>query len=657
MTTNVQHTTLKDFLQQEGRAALLVHNAKQVEKVVLLKDLLNKEYHIIVPTSVEAIFALDKAKLSYHILEDNYTESEAWDFVLEMEKRTEVMVEEIDRVVAELCPEIRKNDLEMATFQLFCFIRVFGSLNDAYFKLKNFFQKQTFSRISFFVEQENGVPAKQIESGRLFWHSNENLFAKILNVYKTPIQVSQFASIGSNAPVMSKKQSILKKIQRNPRLFYLFKILKRRGFAAMFKSLHCKKLNKLLLLNAEYNWKFCVDELLDNDCCIWGQVNEQLGTWKTEKTHFSLPFGEIIKKLSASDRFMRVFQQSDIDFYPLMEEKIVFFLKYTIPSAFNVFRKVSNLIRAKKLKGLLFSINYSAVSKSICMAFRKAGLPVIGWQHGGTVAEQMNYSFHSELSTSDLFLTWGESSKKHRLNLVAKLSPKPDLVVAGSVRLERIKESSATDKQKILQKAGIPNKQGPIIVYITTMYYGPNLTSPSPPPRSDNYLYQTQKTIINGLAKQKGVKIIKLFPNLFYALPVLEEYCRTFKDKDVLTVRNEATATELFSIADVIIIDFPNTVIVEAVAFSKPICCLTKHFKLEKESLELLSKRAVLADTADELMAEVAFFLESGQYKADINNNEFLKAFAVADGQSAKRAAIAVKNLVKKFESGMTSQK
>ena len=47
-------------------------------------------------------------------------------------------------------------------------------------------------------------------------------------------------------------------------------------------------------------------------------------------------------------------------------------------------------------------------------------------------------------------------------------------------------------------------------------------------------------------------------------------------------------------------------------------------------------------------MDKVKDFINSKEYKADINNNEFLDNVAMLDYQAAKRAASAVDELVKK---------
>jgi len=643
--------SLKEFLLGKEKSILFVHNKESAEQLALFKKNLKEGYCVVIPTSVEAIFVLDELGLPYRIPEDYYNPEEHYNYTKNLEPKIVSLTEEIDQELEKDYFEIKKSGLRLAFYHLYPFVRAYYPLIDVYFKIKKIIQKEKPDKIGLLAEQEDGPETNSETEGWLLWGSNENLFQIVLDVYQINLPVHFFISNKIVRNVFFRedwKNKIGRRFFRGkPRLYYLFKIFKKDWRFALKLFYHQSELAPLFLFNGGYNWDLCDKKLYKKGYYIWGQSDDTLKTWHLKNDKYFQLSENVFQRLDSSFSFRRNFKEEDIDFYPLLKNKIALFLEKVVPASLNAFYKTDRLIKRKKLRGVLFCSSPTAMSKSIARAFQKNNIPIIGWQHGGDVdIKKLSAIILDDLLVCDLFLNWGEGSNENMRMVARQLKLDRKQKNVGSSCLDKLPVSSLKPSQ-ILKKININE---PIIVFATTMYFLSNSYNVSYPSWSDNYLYDTQKKIIERLSKLRGTKIIKLHPNLFYALSSLDEYCNSFKEQNILTVRNEIAAPLLFSIADAVIVDFPSTVLLQAVACKKPVFCLTRHLKLENKVRELLAKRVVLAEDPELLMKEVELFIQSGKYKADLQNNEFLESFGtLPDRHAAERAAAAVDELVKNF--------
>lgn len=652
-------TNLKEFLSQKDKIVFFIHDKKSVEQFVPFKQNLDEGSCIIIPTSIEALFALDELRLPHRIPEDYYTPEENNEYVSGLGLKVINLTKEIDRELEKSYPEIKQSAIKIAIYHLYPFVRSYYPLRDVYFKIKKIIQKEKPDKIGLLAEREEsssggGVPASL--EGLLLSGSGDNLFQKVLSIYQINLPIYLFFLDKANQPAKdfpvreNWKEKAKIWLQRRPQLYYFLRILKTNRWVALSTIFHWFGPSPLLLINNGYDWNFCSKGLFKRGYYIWGELNDTLENWyKREKTDPQLS-KNILQQLDESAPFRENFKEDNIDFYLLIRGKISLFLEKIVPASLYAFQKTSQLIKKKQIKSVLFSVNPTAISKSIAYAAQKNGVPVIGWEHGDMNSKPSPYIVLDDLLNCDLFLGWGRGANENRAETANELKLKRETKIVGSAILDELASSSAPDRLKTLKKIGIKDVNQKTIVYATTMYYLSNAPIVSYLPWSDNLLYDTQKIIIEKLALLGGAKIIKLHPNSFYISPAFDEYCQSFKKQNVWTIRNEIVAPLLFSVADIIIIDLPSTTLLQAIVFKKPVFCLNRHSKLENKAKELLKKRVVLAEDPDSLMKEVESFSRTGIYKADLQNNEFLEEFGTKlDGKAAERAAAAVDELIKDF--------
>ena len=655
MTTGAKSNEqdLVEFLESGKKTVLFLHNTQSVQKITGCLKSIHEKKIIIIPTSPEPLFVLDALKIPYQIPENYYTPGEYWNYTNGVESKIITVAKKIDKVLRKLYPKIKKSGLEPAFYSVYSFVRIYSPLLDSYFKIEKIIKKEKPDQIGLISNDQENVYTTTSLEGLLLWGAKENIFKKVLAIYQSDLGIRFFAAgndgSGNGNFFREYWQARFKKwFLTKTQLYYFLKTFKGNARTALLILFNRFKLKPLLLLNGGYNWDLSNEELYKKGYYVSLQLNDNLENWYQEEYIDPKLYDSILSQLEKSFSFRKNFREEHIDFYPLLKDKMNLFFKKVVPASLSAWRKTFQLIEKKRLQGLLFSINPTAVSKSISLAAKQSGIPVIGWQHGDLNYKPTPSIALNDLVMCDLFLSWGKGASQNRQEAVRALQLETKQKNVGSASLDKLASLTAKGPFKILKKVGIKHISRPIIVYATTMYYLSNSYNFAYPPWSDNHIFATQKNIIEQLAKLKGIKIIKLHPTPFYALSVQDEYCQSFGQQNVWTVRNAIDASSLFSIADAIIIDAPSTTLLQAIACKKPIFCLTKHLGLAKKAKELLAKRVVVSENPQQLTREVKYFIESKKYKADIDNGEFLESFGtMADGASAKRAAQAVDELIK----------
>lgn len=621
---------LREFFTSGKKSVFFLHDKESVQKIAP---------HIytqcvLIPTSPEALFALDALKISYRIPEEYYDDREYTEYFKKEESKIFTLVKTIDTLLQEEYPAIKVSGLLPAFYNSYSFVRIFNPLSDAYFKIGRILEKESPQQVGLMFNLEENVAVNSSLEGWLLWGSREHIFKKVIGNYEASAPIHMFSFEKRHPlPVHRPGSGLASWLQKNPRAYYLSKLFKKDGVVALKNIISSLYLKPLLLLNNGYDWEMCHGEFKKRGYYIWGQIGDALDLWRHEDPSAFAIAQKILGKL----------ESEDVDYFPLVKEKLGLFLEKIVPACISAHESAVALIRKKKIRALLFSINPTAISKSIAHAATNAGVPVIGWQHGDMNYRAMNSIILNDFFSADFFLDWGRGSYENKKEALDDMGMERKAKVIGSASLDTLISSPPKSS---LDSLGINNKK-PVIVYATSMYYLSNAYSIAYFQYSDNLLYRAQRTIIGGLADVYGSKIIKLHPNSFYSTPALQEYCNSFKDKNVMTVRHQASASSLFSAADIIIIDMPTTTLLQAVTTKKPIFCLTSLLHISQKARELLAKRAVVSETPEELMEAVKKYITSGGYEADVNNTEFLESFGtLPNGKSAERAVEAVNSLI-----------
>jgi hypothetical protein len=185
-----------------------------------------------------------------------------------------------------------------------------------------------------------------------------------------------------------------------------------------------------------------------------------------------------------------------------------------------------------------------------------------------------------------------------------------------------------------------PQPGNGVILYVTTGYYSNRLYVSYEEPFHDNLLWETQKAIIDALGN-RGDTVLKLNPGAT-CVEHFHEFIGARGYDRIQVIPGERTLPELLGEADTVIIDFPHTSLLQAIAAGKTIFVLTRHTLLSEEAMALLRKRAYCTGDLREFTGMIQAHLEGGPVPGnpDRENTEFLERYGVyrLDGGVAGRA-------------------
>lgn len=366
---------------------------------------------------------------------------------------------------------------------------------------------------------------------------------------------------------------------------------------------------KILAVGSLYNWKyvfsqpkakklFCVDAILGIDL-----------------TNFQAKKGfDISKEIAWDGQFINF---NILELLRLQFNNIINSLDDFIKQHKRTVKKILNYDL------VTFSILPFPKQNYLIHLARSMGKKIICYQHGEiNLTEDSLYSESEELLYLDYYLSFGINVNSKYLPYVGQNLK--GVTTVGSASLDKLLgnlQNTKTDEY---------------ILYATSKYLLNALPFVSNI-GADDRLYDFQKKIFNyfesGTPELKDKKIF-FKPN---NTPVHGEV--PFETRKIITTDQFKPFTELLIDAAVIILDGVGTTSMEAAITDKPLFILTNRANYYPEVKQLLAKRAVIADTPEELISRVKEYLTTGKYPADLRNREFVKAYGthLDDGRSADR--------------------
>jgi hypothetical protein len=347
---------------------------------------------------------------------------------------------------------------------------------------------------------------------------------------------------------------------------------------------------------------------------------------------------EICRDLEQDVVFRRQFWWYGIDTYPLLAPYVRYLVQSLSIQLVNAYSHARSYFRDKRVSVLLTRNKARAVDHSICRAAQDLGVRVFNWQHGSTGFAAHRTLEYAELLTTDIFLAYGRGVHRAQERIAAGYGA--TVVPVGSPSLERLKSTWRRKCKRVDRLPQFGEVGRLLCIYVTTNYLEHRWYAGYTPPFSDTLFYQTQVVLLQGLLAVPSLRVVvKLHPNPMYTSP---PWVESFAAARFLTViRDQCSFTDLLAYADLIVLDWPSTTLLQALVTDRPVFVLTKHRKLYPEALVLLSRRAVLAAELEEMAMRVRTFAETGRYPADVCDSAFLLDYGLhrSDGSSRERAA------------------
>jgi hypothetical protein len=603
-----------------------------------------------------AMYELDKHNIPYKILEDYYEPQELYRLGIANYKKLENICEIIDKQIQQSIPIIDEIEITPALFSMYHLKILYDAVTVRLFQLLKVIDAEKPDVV--FTYDSKLYPFGIAEMAPyLLFDNRESIYTQLLSLpdWKETVVVLPHIPQPKNAyysQTQKKKTTFKEKfvqwLQSYPNLFDLALAIKNKNWQRLPKP-RVNKDSSVLIFGVGYNWEDSINDLHSVGLGRIFRMRDNLESWLSE------PFSEgvdasalhnIWKRLQLNDKFRNFFIWENINFFPLVDKRLQFLIERLTFACINAYKDAESLQKKNSIKALLAPTFSTCTGQSVAMAAKKNGIPVIVWQHGGH--GHINYPVitYTDLMPSDFHFVFGEGFVEHNGENAKRFNTK--LVVVGSASLDALnkrKEARPTIKKLVGLNS---NKK---VLYATTIFYQNNHYIYGYPPFSDRCYWTTQKSIMDILGMHREyTAVIKVHPALVYRESPMRVYSEDKGFDNCQFIRNECGFPDLLPIADVIVIDFPSTILLQALTMSKPIFLYLGHLNIDKKVESLFKRRTYCYSDLNEFTQALDTFLSSGSIdmEADLNDRAFLKMYGthLDDGKSGVRAANALRNII-----------
>jgi hypothetical protein len=637
------------------KIAILLEHEKQVKNCLeRFKEIKGQK---LVITSPFAMYELDKHRISYKIIEDYYNSKELYKLGTDNYKKVENLCDIIDEYVQNACPATAKLGIRPALFSFYHLKIIYDAVTIRLFQLSKLIEAEKPNVLYVYDSKRFPFGISRM-APYLHFDNRESIYARLLACegWGTSVTTLPYVPPPENSDI-SKSQPSSKALkmrwwlQRHHKLYALATETQKRGWHGLFGGLKsylgAGGNIRVLIFGRGYDWDYCGAELQSAGIDHFTRIRDDLEYWTSYHPSDTSAdaLNDAWKGLQVDDKFRKFFVRDNIDFFPVVEERLQFLVEQLTPACINAYKETAELLRKRKIKAFLSSAFDSCTSHSAARAAQNSNVPVVTWQEGSYGYFNHPIAIYNNLMDSDAFFTYGEGVVSEYRISAKRFNTR--LLPIGSAALDAL--SQTRQSRKVKKLANTMSKKG--VLYETTNYYQNSLYLSIPPPFSDNHFWYTQRMILDTLAKHHDyTAVVKLHPNPIYRAPSLRVYAETKKFKNCRFFRDEYTATDLLSIADLLVIDFPTTTLLEALTTSKPIFIYIGHLHINTKALKLLERRAFCYRELKSFTNALNEYLSEGKIdrKVNLNDKKFLETYGVGPQKrgSAVRAAKMLKQII-----------
>lgn len=342
--------------------------------------------------------------------------------------------------------------------------------------------------------------------------------------------------------------------------------------------------------------------------------------------------------------FGEPFRWAGADLAPLAESRLLHWWFSCVPAMWNTVLRVRSRLELRRPTAMLLAYPWTPEEQGVLQAARSCAVPTITYQHGGFEGN-CEYITHdmTELRFSDYRFVYGTGSEDYFSERVSRyVEPRAEPRAVGSCRLDRLR-TAPNRREEVRRRLGIDDA-GRLVLYLPTGYqrtwYLARAAYLAVP--YFGLLCQVMATL-TGFPDLRFV--YKPFPER-QADPLLSVIERIAPN---VIAESHLRVPALVQASDACIVDIPSTGLLEALVTAKPLLVFSdrRFVNLRSEAAGLLRKRARLAETPEDFLAQLKDFLRGDLRELAAPDQRFLAAYGthLNDGQSAERAASAVEEI------------
>lgn len=341
------------------------------------------------------------------------------------------------------------------------------------------------------------------------------------------------------------------------------------------------------------------------------------------------------------------FRVGDIELGEVAAPRLRCFVEKVIPEMYGHFVRARALFGASRPRAVLAPYAEAAWQAPTLQAARTTGVPAVVYQHGGFQgACELPIWRETDRYVADYVFVYGDGVRSCLEEEDRRLGPpRARTVVVGSARLDALRRRPGRAAVAALRRAaGVRDPATVVVLYVPYMLRG-NLRYLSCDDYPDVWFYELQTRVVELFREFPGAHLVyKRFSDAVRN-PV-PEAARSLPNVSVIGPV-EMRVTRLMWAADAILLDIPSTALLECLLTPKPLVVFADRdsLRMREEAKMLLRRRAPLAETPDDFVAEVRRLLAERRFsELERPDESFLRAYGthLGDGRSAERAVAAI---------------
>jgi hypothetical protein len=299
-------------------------------------------------------------------------------------------------------------------------------------------------------------------------------------------------------------------------------------------------------------------------------------------------------RLRTDERFADLMTFEGLNIAIIVERYLQYLLARGLTTAYETYNKARAVLAGRTVDAAVMTTVTYPDDWAVALACRQANIPVITWQHGSyAMFEPHTQPAYYDVRYADYFFAFGEGTRRAFEDHAARWNT--EVVPVGSAVLDRLRGDP-------ISRAGASDAS-PRTVLVPLRGLNIRVLGDSYQTYPLDVYWRELTKMLEVLAKFDELRfILKLYPtNTPHDNPISD----FLKTRGIGNVRIEYIRgfTEVLPEANMVLLDWPYSTLLEAACTDLPIVCYKRHWPLRCGVGDMIAKRCFLTDDPDELEA------------------------------------------------------
>jgi len=359
-------------------------------------------------------------------------------------------------------------------------------------------------------------------------------------------------------------------------------------------------------------------------------------TWPEEDQQLPRQLEDAWRVIRDDPRIAELFTFEGVALLGLVAENVRTFLRMGLTEALRAYRQTRRKLARESVDVMLVSTVGHSDDLGMVLACRDEDVPVVIWQHGSyAMFDPHTQPGYYDIRDADHFFAFGEGTKR----AFAAAGRKWDTQIAavGSGPLDQMAVEAAAAPRRA--PSGRPTVLVPLrglnIPIIGDSYQSYPL---------DLYWRELQQMLATFAKFSQLQFVLKLYPaNTPFDNPI-PDFLKIRRIKNI-RLQHLRGFTRLLPGANLVVLDWPYSTLLEAISTPVPVICYRKYWPLRSGVEEMIRKRCFLADSPEQLDDFLRQYTDG--CLPVLNDQTLLRAFGTneGDGRSLTRGLLALQRI------------